>query len=68
MTAALLGAYFAVLTLVTGWSSTLQQFSDFRFHIVPLKFNAITPRPRAVELRISRPGEADRRTFRRELE
>ena len=34
--AGLLGAYFAVLTLVSGWSFTLQQFSDFWFFIVPL--------------------------------
>ena len=32
-----------------------------------LKFNPITPRPRAVELRISRPGEASPRMFRWEL-
>ena len=32
-----------------------------------LKFNAIMPRPRAVELRLSRPGEANPRTFRWEL-
>ena len=34
--AGLLGAYFAVLTLVSGWSFTLQQFSEFWFYIVPL--------------------------------
>ena len=33
-----------------------------------LKFNAIEPRPQALELRISRPGEAKPRTFRWRLE
>lgn len=33
-----------------------------------LKFNAIAPRPRAVELRITRPGEAKPRSFRWQLE
>lgn len=33
-----------------------------------LKFRAITPRPRVVELRISRPGEPQPRLFRWELE
>lgn len=32
-----------------------------------LKFEAITPRPQAVELRIARPGEAEPRSFRWEL-
>jgi P-type Cu+ transporter len=33
---ALLALYFGVLTLVSGWSFTLQQFTDFWFYIVPL--------------------------------
>ena len=33
-----------------------------------LRFNAIEPRPQALELRISRPGEAKPRTFRWRLE
>lgn len=33
-----------------------------------LRFSAISPRPQAVELRISRPGEAKARIFRWELE
>ena len=33
---ALLALYFGILTLVSGWSFTLQQFSDFWFYIVPL--------------------------------
>jgi hypothetical protein len=33
-----------------------------------LKFSAIEPRPQALELRISRPGEAKPRTFRWRLE
>ena len=32
-----------------------------------LKFNALAPRPEAVELRINRPGEAKPRTFRWQL-
>ncbi|HEX6266731.1 MAG TPA: hypothetical protein VFZ81_07515 [Burkholderiales bacterium] len=32
-----------------------------------LRFNAIEPRPRAIGLRISRPGEAQARTFRWQL-
>jgi P-type Cu+ transporter len=32
----LLALYFGALTLVSGWSFTLQQFSDFWFYIVPL--------------------------------
>lgn len=32
----LLGAYFAVLTLVSGWKFTVSQFSDFWFYILPL--------------------------------
>ena len=32
----LLALYFGVLTLVSGWSFTLTQFSDFWFYIVPL--------------------------------
>lgn len=34
--AALLGVYFGVLTLVSGWAFTLSQFKDFWFYIVPL--------------------------------
>lgn len=34
--AALLGVYFGVLTLVSGWAFTLSQFQDFWFYIVPL--------------------------------
>jgi len=33
---ALLVLYFGVLTLVSGWSFTLSQFSDFWYYIVPL--------------------------------
>jgi Cu+-exporting ATPase len=33
---ALLGIYFGALTLVSGWSFTVSQFSDFWFYIVPL--------------------------------
>lgn len=33
-----------------------------------LRFNAIEPRPQALELRISRPGEAKARTFRWRLQ
>ena len=33
-----------------------------------LRFNAIEPRPQALEMRISRPGEAKPRTFRWRLE
>jgi P-type Cu+ transporter len=33
---ALLALYFGILTLVSGWSFTLQQFTDFWFYIVPL--------------------------------
>ena len=33
---ALLVLYFGVLTLVSGWSFTVSQFSDFWFYIVPL--------------------------------
>ena len=32
----LLGAYFGILTLVSGWRFTLDQFSDFWYYIVPL--------------------------------
>jgi Cu+-exporting ATPase len=32
----LLALYFGVLTLVSGWSFTLTQFSEFWFYIVPL--------------------------------
>lgn len=34
--AALLGVYFGVLTLVSGWEFTVRQFGDFWFYIVPL--------------------------------
>ena len=34
--AALLGAYFGILTLVSGWRFTVDQFSDFWYYIVPL--------------------------------
>lgn len=34
--AALLGVYFGILTLVSGWAFTLSQFRDFWFYIVPL--------------------------------
>src|SRR3989344_3910552 len=33
---ALLGVYFAVLTFVSGWSFTLEQFSTFRYFVVSL--------------------------------
>jgi Cu+-exporting ATPase len=33
---ALLAVYFGVLTLVSGWSFTVNQFTDFWFYIVPL--------------------------------
>jgi Cu+-exporting ATPase len=33
---ALLAIYFGALTLVSGWSFTVSQFSDFWFYIVPL--------------------------------
>ncbi|HMA90312.1 MAG TPA: hypothetical protein VKP89_16380 [Burkholderiales bacterium] len=33
---ALLAAYFAILTLVSGWQFTVDQFSDFWYYIVPL--------------------------------
>lgn len=33
---ALLALYFGILTLVSGWSFTLQQFAEFWFYIVPL--------------------------------
>jgi Cu+-exporting ATPase len=32
----LLGVYFALLALVSGWASTWQQFSEFWYFIVPL--------------------------------
>jgi len=32
----LLGAYFGILTLASGWRFTLDQFSDFWYYIVPL--------------------------------
>src|SRR3972149_4667932 len=32
----LMGAYFGILTLVSGWKFTLDQFSDFWYFIVPL--------------------------------
>lgn len=32
----LIGAYFALLTLISGWQFTLGQFSEFWFYIVPL--------------------------------
>lgn len=32
----LLALYFGILTLVSGWSFTLQQFAEFWFYIVPL--------------------------------
>ena len=32
----LLGAYFAVLSLVSGWKFTVSQFSEFWFYILPL--------------------------------
>ena len=32
----LLTAYFGVLTLVSGWAFTLEQFSEFWFYILPL--------------------------------
>jgi len=32
----LLALYFGILTLVSGWSFTLSQFSEFWFYIVPL--------------------------------
>ncbi len=34
--AALLGAYFAALTLVSGWPFTAEQFGQFWYYIVPL--------------------------------
>ena len=33
---ALLAVYFGVLTLVSGWSFTVSQFTDFWYYIVPL--------------------------------
>jgi Cu+-exporting ATPase len=33
---ALLAAYFGALTLVSGWSFTVNQFADFWYYIVPL--------------------------------
>jgi Cu+-exporting ATPase len=33
---ALLAVYFGVLTLVSGWSFTVSQFSEFWYYIVPL--------------------------------
>lgn len=33
---ALLAVYFSALTLVSGWSFTVSQFSDFWYYIVPL--------------------------------
>lgn len=32
----LLGAYFAVLSAVSGWKFTREQFSEFRFYVLPL--------------------------------
>lgn len=32
----LMGAYFGILTLVSGWRFTVDQFSDFWYYIVPL--------------------------------
>ena len=32
----LMGAYFGILTLVSGWKFTLDQFSDFWYFVVPL--------------------------------
>ncbi len=32
----LLGAYFGLLTLISGWQFTVSQFSDFWYYIVPL--------------------------------
>ena len=32
----LLGAYFGILTLVSGWRFTVDQFADFWYYIVPL--------------------------------
>ncbi len=32
----LLGAYFGLLTLISGWRFTVSQFSDFWYYIVPL--------------------------------
>lgn len=32
----LLGAYFGVLTLVSGWSFTVTQFSEFWYYLLPL--------------------------------
>ena len=34
--AALLAVYFGVLTLVSGWSFTVNQFAEFWYYIVPL--------------------------------
>lgn len=34
--AALLGVYFGALALVSGWTFTLSQFSEFWYYIVPL--------------------------------
>ena len=32
----LLGAYFGALTLISGWSFTVSQFSEFWFYVLPL--------------------------------
>lgn len=32
----LLGAYFGLLTLVSGWTFTLSQFSEFWYYVLPL--------------------------------
>lgn len=34
--AALLGVYFGILTLVSGWTFTVREFSNFWFYILPL--------------------------------
>ncbi len=35
-TSLLLGVYFLILTLISGWSSTLNQFLEFRYFIITL--------------------------------
>lgn len=32
----LIGLYFGILTLISGWSFTLTQFADFWYYVVPL--------------------------------
>jgi len=34
--AGLVGAYFGILTLISGWRFTVDQFSDFWYFVVPL--------------------------------